>query len=140
LIAEETGCCHGFQEPGNPTTSTPIALEAGQPYFIRALMTEGGGGDYVKVAWRMEGDTSSITNLTPLAGSVLSAYASVPAAKFSSVSFDLATGQLSISWDGLGTLEHSSNLSTWADVPGSPSSPYTVNTADSPARFYRIRQ
>jgi hypothetical protein len=72
-IAVETGCCHGFQEPGNPTTSGPIPLTAGVSYFIRALQTEGGGGDYVRVAWKMENDPTASTNLVPISGSVLKA-------------------------------------------------------------------
>lgn len=140
LIAEETSCCHGFQEPGNPTTSSPIALEAGKAYFIRALMTEGGGGDYVKVAWRMEGDTNSVSTLVPIQGSVLSAYAPVPPPSFTALSYNAATHQLSISWEGFGTLEQSDDLVIWATVPGSPTSPYSVTTTQAAARYYRLRQ
>jgi hypothetical protein len=38
LIAEETGCCAAFQEPGDPrTTAAPIPLVAATRYWIQAL-------------------------------------------------------------------------------------------------------
>ena len=43
LIAEETGCCHGYLEPGNAQTSVAQTLKAGTPYYIQALHTQGGG-------------------------------------------------------------------------------------------------
>jgi hypothetical protein len=135
-IAEETGCCHGFQEPGNPTTSTPIALTGGQNYFIQALQTEGAGGDYVRVAWKMEGDPTASTNLTPIASTYLKAYQPVPAPKFNQPS--LVGNTLTISWTGTGTLYSSSNLFNWVAVPGNPPSPITVNVTLEPSKYYRI--
>lgn len=140
LIAEEATCCHGFQDPGNPTTSMPTPLEAGKRYFIRALMTEGGGGDYVKVAWKMEGDTNAAATLQPISGDVLSAYAPVPPAKFATPTYNPTTGQLTITWTGTGVIEQSADLKTWAPVTGNPTSPYTVNVGGASHLFYRIRQ
>jgi hypothetical protein len=37
--------------------SAAIPLEAGTFYYIEALMTEGGGGDHIKVGWRRPSDT-----------------------------------------------------------------------------------
>lgn len=75
LIAEETGCCHGFLEPGAPTTTaTPITLQAGQKYAVEALLKEGGGGDFIQVAWRKTTDTTPAASLTPIPGAYLAAY------------------------------------------------------------------
>src|ERR1041384_1381220 len=44
LAAEETGCCHGFLEPGaSQTTFSPLHLVAGQKYAVRILLKEGTG-------------------------------------------------------------------------------------------------
>ncbi|MBN9690153.1 MAG: Ig-like domain-containing protein [Verrucomicrobia bacterium] len=73
LIAEETGCCDAFKEPGEPETSSAIALTAGTRYAFYALLKEGGGGDYLQVAWRLENDNPTpVGSLVPIAGSVLS--------------------------------------------------------------------
>ncbi len=71
LIAEETGCCAAFQEPGDPRTSAPISLTAGKKYAIQVLWKEGGGGDYAQVAWRKSGDTTPPTSLKPIPGQFL---------------------------------------------------------------------
>jgi hypothetical protein len=57
-VAEETGCCGAFQAPGDPRTSEPISLTAGQRYGFAYLVKEGGGGDWGQVAWRLASDTT----------------------------------------------------------------------------------
>ena len=79
-IAEETGCCNGFLEPGAAQTSEPVALVGGQRYYLQFLYKEGGGGDYGQVAFRNESDTTASGLLTPIAGSFLSTYANPDAA------------------------------------------------------------
>jgi hypothetical protein len=75
LIAEETGCCGPFEEPGAPETSLPQSLVSGRRYYIMGLWKEGGGGDYLDVAWRKVGDTTSPRALTYIPGSVLETFA-----------------------------------------------------------------
>lgn len=136
LIATESTCCHAFAEPGVETTSGPIPLIQGHQYFIRALHTEGGGGDYVKVAWRIEGDETAAATLSPIKGEFLSAYAPVPAAKFNA---PVMVGQnLQISWTGSGTLYESTDLRNWSPI-SNPGNPYLV-TPTGPQKFYRIEQ
>jgi len=75
LICEETGCCNAFAEPDDPKTSPPQTLKAGTKYAFVAYLKEGGGGDYVQVAWRKEGDTTPASALTPITGSAVGANA-----------------------------------------------------------------
>ena len=141
LIANEPGCCNGFAEPSasNPRTSQPITLQANTAYFIRALQVEGGGGDYVKVAWRLAGDPTPAGQLTPISGIYLSSYAPGPAS-FSEPVY--SGGKLTISWTGTATLLQSTNValpsSQWTPVPGN--SPFTVTPATGgPLMFYRLQ-
>jgi hypothetical protein len=141
-IASEPGCCHGFQEPGVSTTTSSLQhLVAGTPYFIRALHTEGGGGDYVKVAWRLSTDSTAATNLPPIAAQYLSAFV-LAAPKFNAPVF--SSGHLTLSWTGQGTLMQSTNVALpfnqWTPVPGNPN-PYVVTPATgAPREFYRLQQ
>ncbi len=81
LIAEETGCCKAFLEPGAPTTTaSPIALTAGKKYFVRVVYKEGGGGDYAQVAWRKSTDTSAAASLVPIPSQFLSSATDLPSA------------------------------------------------------------
>lgn len=75
-IAEETGCCEAFKEPDDAQaplfeTSAAVRLTAGQRYAFVALIKEGGGGDYLQVAWRKEGDATPAGSLRPLSGPVI---------------------------------------------------------------------
>ncbi len=57
--------------------SNAISLQAGQSYFIEALMKEHGGGDNLAVGWSKPGEsTSAPSEVIP--GSVLSPFASAP--------------------------------------------------------------
>ena len=51
LIAEETGCCKGFQV-NDGGLSGIVDLEKGERYYFEALLKEGGGGDWMMVQWR----------------------------------------------------------------------------------------
>ena len=75
LIAEEAACCGPFEEPGvSPrTTASPVSLVAGRRYAVRALLKEGGGGDYLQVAWRKVGDSTPAALLTPIPAAYFSA-------------------------------------------------------------------
>jgi hypothetical protein len=44
VVVREDGCC-------TERTGAPFFLEAGVPYYVEALMKEGGGGDYLHVRW-----------------------------------------------------------------------------------------
>lgn len=67
-IAWEYGNSNPFAEPGTAsrTTASPIHLEAGKLYGLSVLFKEGGGGDYVRVAWRLTTDTTPAAKLQPI--------------------------------------------------------------------------
>lgn len=77
MIAEETGCCDPFRDPGNPETSEPVNLVAGRRYAFYAYVKEGGGGDYLQIAWRKEGDNTPVAGLQPLSGNLIGANAKI---------------------------------------------------------------
>jgi hypothetical protein len=138
LIAFEAGCCAAFLEPGATQTSTPIQLESFQSYYIEAFNKEGGGGDYVEVAWRLEGDATPAASLRPIPGNVLSGYAPLPAPRFNPPV--IAGGQVTLTWTGVGTLQESTDFASWTPVPGNPTSGYTVNLNSGERKFYRLVQ
>jgi len=79
-VCEEGGCCTDFLEPDpnqpdwhsgelaglGQTTLTPIPLEAGRLYGICLVYKEGGGDDYVQLAWRPGEDSTPAANLQPI--------------------------------------------------------------------------
>jgi hypothetical protein len=140
VIAQETGCCGAFEEPSVTVTETsePIALTAGQKYYLSAEYIEGVGGDYVQVAWRKEGDATPAANLTPIPGAFFEAYAPAEPPKFNQPT--ISGGVVTFTWTGTGTLEESSNLSDWSAVAGNPASGYQVTPAAGESKSYRLRQ
>jgi hypothetical protein len=60
LILDETGCCGNWDKFESPA----FQMTAGQGYYLEALQKEGGGGDYVKVAARLEGTGKPTPNNT----------------------------------------------------------------------------
>lgn len=137
MIAYVVNCCQGFREPTNVSvveTSAPVALVAGKSYYIEAYQKEGGGGDFLEVAWRVEGDSTAASSLPAIPGSVLSGYATIPLTGLGLPV--VANGQVTITWGGAGKLQQSDDLATWTDVPGNPASPYV--TPATGRKFFRL--
>jgi hypothetical protein len=140
VIAQETSCCHGFQETNSASGSNPetvsasIPLVAGNRYYIRAVHQELGGGDYVKVAWRIDGDQTPAANLQPIPGKYLASY---QPPQFLPVVH--SGGQITLTWTGVGTLLQSSDLISWTPVAGNPGSPYTFTPGTGPQLYYRVQ-
>lgn len=147
-IAFESGCCDPFKEPApaNTETSVGVPLVAGQSYYVEAFQKEGGGGDYVEVAWRLEGVTvPTAGNLKPIPASFLATYA--PAAVtpglpgFGGLNAPVINGnQVTLSWTGSGFLQSSPDLTTWTDVAGLPASPAVLTQSSNTRLYYRLRQ
>jgi hypothetical protein len=74
MIANEPACCRAFQEPGDSATSEPIALQAGKRYGVLILLKEGGGGDWLKLAWRKSTDGTAAADLPALPGQFFATY------------------------------------------------------------------
>jgi hypothetical protein len=62
-------------------SAAPVKLVAGTPYYIEALMKEGGGGDNLAVGWILPGQyvdpanaPDGLTNITVIPGSALGGY------------------------------------------------------------------
>jgi hypothetical protein len=97
-IAEETGCCEAFREPPSEQVSAPIHLIAGTSYLMRGIYKEGGGGDYMQVAWRKEGNPIPASALTPMPG-VFDPWGGAPATGLKGADFE-AGGTATLSVEG----------------------------------------
>ena len=76
-IVIEVDCCGAYAEPDAgdaATTATPISLVAGRKYAILAVLKEGGGGDYLRLAWRKSTDSTAATALPPIPGEFFASY------------------------------------------------------------------
>ena len=67
-------------------------------------------------------------------------FATLPQDWRGSVSISKGSMGTRLTWDGCGTLEYSSNLLHWVDVPANPLSPYDVSPALDGSLFYRLRR
>ncbi|MEY2409969.1 MAG: hypothetical protein QOF48_2639, partial [Verrucomicrobiota bacterium] len=66
-IAAEPGCCSGFA--AHPSIAYP--LTAGEGYYIEGLWKEGGGGDFMQVAAKLQSDATDPNTLSPLGAQFL---------------------------------------------------------------------
>lgn len=136
LIAFENGCCNGFFEPADPMpsqTSEIKTLVAGRSYYIEAFLKEGGGGDFLQVAWRT-GSTPAAGSLQPIPGEFLSSFAPLEPPRLNAALS--AGGQITITWTGGGKLQESENLTQWSDVAGNPAGTYSP--IGGTMKFYRV--
>jgi hypothetical protein len=145
-IASETDCCEGFQEPGVPNddgvtfpVSEPVSLTAGTQYGVTVLMKEGGGGDYVHVAWRPETSTTPAADLTDIPSSAIGTYISPTAGGGLEVdSIALQGGNVVITYSQ-GVLQAATSVTgPYTDVAGA-TSPYSTAPTGS-AMFFRLRE
>jgi hypothetical protein len=134
-IAQETGCCAGFFEPGEDaaTTTEPVSLVAGQTYSLLTILKEGGGGDWSQVAWRKVGDDTPAGQLTPLTGSIIRNYGPPVASDGAISTVALTDGNVVIEYTG--TLKSSATVGgDYSDVAGA-TSPYSVSPDEAQAFF-----
>lgn len=76
-IARISGFTTEWQDSEGGPSSTPIDLQGGQRYWVRALWKEGASADYMQVAWRTPYDTNlnDATGLRPIPGIYLESLA-----------------------------------------------------------------
>lgn len=70
LIQSRVDCCATF----GANASAPQFLMANQPYYLEALYKEGGGGDYCRVAAKLDTDPAEPGTLSPIPSSMLGTY------------------------------------------------------------------
>jgi hypothetical protein len=70
LLTEEPACCGGF----DAHASAPQPLVAGQRYYIEGIYKEGGGGDYIQVAAKLETDPTAPNSLSPIPGAQIGTF------------------------------------------------------------------
>ena len=66
-VQEETTCCRAF----SALPTSPMAMTAGQHYYIEVNHKEGTGGDFVQVAAQLDTDPTPPDSLLPIPGSYL---------------------------------------------------------------------
>ncbi|HIL69040.1 MAG TPA: carbohydrate-binding protein, partial [Verrucomicrobia bacterium] len=63
------------RRPNGENLSAGVELEAGQKYYVEAIMKEAGGGDNIAVAWKGPGDDSAFADGDlPIGGEFLSGF------------------------------------------------------------------
>ena len=93
-VAEQTGCCNNFTLDDGGLSGT-VDLVAGNQYYMESLLKEGGGGDWMTVAWRMpsEGiDNVPGGNQEGISGEYFTGKVTVPAVPALSASVSVAAG------------------------------------------------
>ena len=93
-VAEETGCCKNFTLDDGGLSGT-VDLVEGQQYYMEALLKEGGGGDWMTVAWRKpsEGiDNVPAGNQEGIPGKYFAGTVKVPALPALSSSLSVSKG------------------------------------------------
>ncbi len=90
-VASWTGVEEWGKEAGQE--SAPVALEAGQKYYVEALMKEGGGGDSVTVGWAGPGIGEATT---VIAGQYLTAFIRTPEPLLQAQSPDAPDGAVDV--------------------------------------------
>ena len=71
VLTEELGCCGNFSDHA----SAPIPLTFGTMYYIEGLYKEGGGGDYMQAAVKLDTDPTPPDQLQPISGNYLATLA-----------------------------------------------------------------
>ncbi len=157
-VANETGCCNDFQPGGNVRTGGPFTLQKGKKYAMIGLYHEGGGNDYLQVAFTRDGSTASLNeNDTRNPSTIPAKYLAAPGAGI--VGPDLAiTAQpqdLSVVETRTGTFTVGTTAapgityqwqsapkgsSTFTDIAGATSASYTVTSAPAlDGTQYRVK-
>ena len=119
--------------------SAAITLQAGQPYYIEALMKEGTGGDHLSVAWQLAGADRQI-----IPGVVLCPFATTqgvaPTASFTA-NPTTGTAPLTVSFNGSASADSDGTISSynWNFGNGATASGSTASYTFTAAGSYTVR-
>ena len=113
-VAEQTGCCNNFTLDDGGLSGT-VDLVAGNQYYMESLLKEGGGGDWMTVAWRMPSeDIDSVPggNQEGISGKYFTGTVKVPGLPALSSSLSPANGAVGVLPDPTFTLNVSNGATT----------------------------
>ena len=148
MLAQETACCGAFMDVGNPETSEPQALIAGETNLFFGLVKEGGGGDFLQIAMREETDTTAAANLRPISGLVMGVMANATGVGFSIAQHPQSvtiTEERNVTFEarGVATPVGTPVLYRWqrngVDIPGATSSRLTLSNVQLAENNTRYR-
>lgn len=130
MIARENGCCAAYLATGTQT-STDIPLVGGQRYYIEGLLKEGGGGDYIQVAFREKAVTGAPPNTEFIPSQFLTAPTGPIAITSQPVSITAGEqGQVTLSVVATGAGPYSYQWSSnGAPIKGATGASYTITSA-----------
>ena len=113
-VAEQTGCCNNFTLDDGGLSGT-VDLVAGNQYYMESLLKEGGGGDWMTVAWRMPSeDIDSVPggNQDGISGKYFTGTVTVPAPPALSSSLSPGDGAVGVAPNPTFTLNVSNGATT----------------------------
>ncbi len=110
----------------NENVSEFISLVAGQSYYVKALMKEGGGGDNFAVAWIKKGEAAPAADALPIPGDVLTPASSITYT-YAGLKLDQTAGDLTTLPTGTIDVSPTSNVGDYDIViGGAESSNYDI--------------
>ena len=110
----------------NENVSEFITLVAGQSYYVKALMKEGGGGDNFAVAWIKKGEAAPAADALPIPGDVLTPASSITYT-YAGLKLDQTAGDLTTLPTGTIDVSPTSNVGDYDIViGGAESSNYDI--------------
>ncbi len=127
---------------GSADTAFYFKIDQAGVYFFRLLWFEGGGG--ANVEWFTVNADGSRALVNGTQTGAIKGYRTRTVAEPTlptagpELSISLAAGNITIAWQGAGTLQETTDLKTWTNVAAS-ANPFTT-AADQTAKFYRVSQ
>ena len=110
----------------NENVSEFISLVAGQSYYVKALMKEGGGGDNFAVAWIKKGEAAPAADALPIPGDVLTPASSITYT-YAGLKLDQSASDLTVLPTGTIDVSPTSNVGDYDIViGGAQSSNYDI--------------
>ena len=118
--------------------SAVITLQAGQPYYIEALMKEATGGDHLSIAWQLAGTERQI--IPGIVVCPLTTQGSAPTASFTATPMT-GTAPLTVVFNGSASADSDGTISSynWSFGNGATASGATTSYTFTAAGSYTVR-